>query len=206
MKVIVYGEEKDTAGMLELLNKEIPQEVKRIVTRRNFEDMSAAQIWMRTERDVYPYIGEDSLIVLTHPLGSMVAGSLIERFYPKQKTVWYGKGATKVMKGLKAAYVLVAWKIRRMEIYQQMKAVCQETKIIEHDGEEWKEFIGRTAIDKMEITEKVKSTQGAPIFVLHPEIPVRRVKEIVDWRNEVIDFEEMMLQQIKAKLGIKDYL
>ena len=204
IKVLVYGGRKSVVGVARFLEKEMPVEAEILSPKREFLSLSTAEIAEETESDLYPLIGRNELIILADPLGAVAAKERMENRYPKQKFVGYGQGIARIIKKLKSVYVLVALKIRRLEIYQRLKAECQQTEIRESDGEEWKKLVEDGQISKEEIMEKVKTAQGAPILVFHPELPCFKIKEVVDWRNEVIDMEGELLKIVKAKLGFEN--
>lgn len=202
-KVLVYGGEESVERTTSLLEKEIPTEIEAIVARRDYSEMNAAGIMEGTERDLFPRMGNDKLIVLADVSVAAIIGTEMHNRYPAQRLVWYGQSLVRVIRKLKRAYILVSLKIRRRETYQRMKAACQGTDLIESDDDGWLELIRKKRIDKMEITEQVKTARGAPIVVLHPDIPIWKMKEIVDWRNEIVDLEAELLESVKGELGLK---
>ena len=205
IKVLVYGGRESARRIARFLEKEMPVEAETLIPREEFLELSTAGIVEETENDLYPLIGKKELIGLADPLGAVAAKELMKNWYPKQKFVGYGQGIAQVVKKLKSVYVLVTLKIRRLEIYQRFKAECQQTEIRETDGEEWKELIEDKWASKEEIMEKVRSAQGAPILPFHPKLPCYKIREIVDWRNEVIDMEAELLKAIKTELGLKKW-
>ncbi len=204
-KVLVYGGKKNTEAMADFLEEEMLIEVKRLVVEEDFSELSSAGIMEKTEEDLSKEIGREELIVLADPLDALVTGKELRNRYPEQKFVWYGQGIERIIKRLKTIYVLTCQRIRRLEIYQRTKAACQEIKIVESDSAGWKEMTERDVVGKEEIMEKVKSAQGAPILVLSPDLSFRRMKELVDWRGEVIDIEKELLITVKAALGLKNW-
>ena len=205
-KVLVYGGGKNTDRTAALFEQEMPLVVVKKTLEGDYSRMSTAQILDKMENDLFSRGERGELIVLADPLEGLVAGRELKKRYPRQKIVWYGQGIIRIMARMKTAYVLVSERIRRTEWYQKMKAACQRTSFSEHDGGGWKEMMKQKRIEKMELMEKVRSAQGAPIIVFHSEIPVGWVKEVVDWRNDVVDLEEMLLARVKAELGLKDWL
>lgn len=205
MKVLVYGGEKDIESVADFLESEMPVEVRKIIAKRNFAELSTAEILETTERDLMNVIGKNELIVLANPFDAIVTGGELRRRYPKQKFAWYGQGIEREVQKFKMLYVLTSLKIQRLEIYQRMKARCQEIRIVEGDSVGWKEMAEKGRVEKEEVTEKVKSTRGAPIIVFHPELSFTRIREIVDWRGEVVDIERGLLSAIKETLGLKKW-
>lgn len=205
IKVLVYGGEKNARRAAWFLGREMPLEIKCLTTEKDFLELSTAKIVKETDNALCPLIGRNEVIVLADPLDALATEEILKNRYPEQKFVGYGHGIARLIKRLKAVYVVVAQKIRRMEVYQRIKAECQQTEIRESDGWEWKELIENGTPGKEEIMEKVRSAQGAPIVVFHPEVPCFRMKEVVDWRNEVIDMEEELLKSVKVELGLKNW-
>ena len=205
IKVLVYGGEKETEDVANFLESEMPVEVKKLIAKRELKDLSTAEILEITERDLVGIIGKNELIVLANPFGAIATGKELKRRYPEQKFVWYGQGIEREVQKFRMLYVLTSLKIKRLEVYQRMKARCQGIQIVEDDSVGWKEMTEKGKVEKEEVTEKVKSTRGAPIIVFHPELSFSRIREIVDWRGEVIDIERGLLSAIKAILGLKKW-
>lgn len=206
MKVLVYGGERNAESTAGILEEEMLLEVKKITSIRNFTEMSAAEIMEETEKELSLTARGEELIVLADPLGSALVGRELKRRHPGRKIICYGQGVTKGLRRMRAVYVLATEKVRRSEWYQRMKAACQRTVIREHSGRGWREVVEQKRTDKIEIMEKVKSAQGAPIVVLHPEMAAGRVKEVVDWRNDVVDLEKTLVKKAKTMLGRKNWL
>lgn len=203
IKVLVYGELESVERIAAFLEKEIPIEVNKLVVKKKFLEMSMAEVMRKTENDLYNLIGKNDLIILTDPMDVMVTGEELRRRYPEQKFVYYGQGLERVVRKLKMIYILTSQKIRRSEAYQRMKARCQDMEIIEPDSVGWIEMMKKKWVDKEEIAEKVKSVQGAPIIVFHPELSLAKMKALIDWRGEVVDIEKVLLTSVKAELGFK---
>lgn len=204
-KVLVYGGKEDAIRTTQAIEAEVPVEIDCKIARKKFFELSSAEIVEETENDLFPILGENELIVLSNPLDAIVTGDILKSRYPKQKFISYGQGIAQAIKKLKAVYILVSMHIRRRKEYQMIKAECQQTEIRESDGEEWRGLIENRLVSKEEIMERVKSAQGAPIIVFHPELPFYRIKELVDWRNEMVDMEEMLVRAVKAELGLEDW-
>jgi hypothetical protein len=201
--VLVYGGKKAVEWVAGFLEKEILVEIKRVIHGEDFSEFSDVRIWQETEKDLADAIGRHELIVLADPLNAILMGKELERRYPEQKFAWYGQGVEQMVRKCKRIYILVSSKIRRMELYQRTKARCQEIEIVESDPGEWKEIIEKEDPGKEEIMEKVKLAQGAPIFVFDSGLLFPRVRDVVDWRGEVIDMEKGLLLVIKNRLGLK---
>ena len=202
IKVLVYGGKKNALSIGQFLEQRIPVEVNVMTSRMEFSELSTAQIVKETEDALCSQIGRNELIVLADPLDAVVAEETLRTRYPRQKFVCYGQGLTRIIQRLEAVYILVALKIRRLELYQRIKAQCQKTEIRETEGQEWKKLIENRRRTKEEVMRTVRLAQGAPIVVFHPDFSCSEIKEIVDWRNEVIDLEEEILKSAKAELGL----
>ena len=203
IKVLVYGGKKIVEWVADFLEREIIAEVKKMIPKEDFLELSNAGIWQETEKDLADAIGKNELIVLADPLDAMVMGKELERRYPEQKFAWYGQGVEQMVRKCKALYILASRKIRRMDLYQRTKARCQEIKIMESEPDGWKEIIEKEEVDRGEIIEKVRTAQGAPIFVFDSELLFPKVRDIIDWRGEMIDMEKGLLLVIKDRLGLK---
>lgn len=202
----MYGGRKDVEWVAELLEREMLLEVKKVIAERDFNDLSTVGILRETEEDLKDMIGWNELIVLANPLSAIIAGKDLVRKYPKQKFVWYGQGIEQTVRKFERLCILTSQKIRRLETYQRMKARCQEIKITEPDPGGWKEITEKDKVEKEEIMEKVKSAQGAPIVVFDSELSFTKVREVVDWRGEVIDMEKGLLLAVKMVLGLKKWM
>ena len=205
MRVLIYGGEKETENIASFLEGEMPVEIKKLIVKRELASLSTAEILDVTERDLMNVIGKSELIVLANPLDAIVAGEELKKRYPEQKFAWYGQGIERVARKFKMLYVLTSSKIQRLEVYQRMKARCQEIQIVEDDSVGWKEITEKGRVEKEEVVEKVKSVQGAPIIVFHPELLFSKVREIVDWRGEVVDIEKGLLLAIRTTLRLKKW-
>ena len=181
-------------------------EVEMIPAKDNFLEMSPTEVARRTENDLSNSIGKNELIVFADPVTTMMAEGELKKRYAKQKFVGYGQSLVRVIKKLKTVYILTTQKISRLDLYQRMKGECQGTKIMESGGEEWIELTKKDKVKKEEIMEKVKAAQGAPILVFRPDLSLQKMKEIVDWRGEVVDMEKELLVDIKNELGLKRWL
>ena len=205
MKVLVYGCSDNVTAIADYLEQELPIETQKLITEKSFLEMNSAEIIEKTENDLRGSIGENELIVLADPLDALVTINELKRRHPRQKFVCYGQGIERIVGKLKAIYVLTCKKIRQLEVYQRMKARCQEMEIIESDGAGWRELLKKRWIGREEIMEELKSARGAPIVVFHPDLSFTRIREIVDWRGEVVDMEKALLTVIKAELGLKKW-
>lgn len=205
MKVLVYGGAEEVERIATFLEDEMPFEVKRMIMSGRTLEMSMAEILRKTEDDLYDSIGRNEVIILADFLTTMATKLALTKKYPNQKFVGYGQGILRTVKKLKKVCVLTTQKIRRLELYQRMKAVCQETKIIEMGSTGWQEMMRKRNVEKIELRRKLESAQGAPILVFHPDLSLARIKELVDWRNEVIDVERELLADVKAALGVKNW-
>ena len=203
IKVLVYGDSENAERIANFLKAEIPVEVTTLVAKKKFLEMSSAEVMRRTENDLYNLICKNELIVLADPMSVMVAGEELKRRYPEQKFVCYGQGLERIVRKLKKIYILTSQKIRRLEIYQKMKARCQEIEIIEPDSAGWIEMMEKKWVSKEEVMEKMKSVQGAPIIVFHPDLPLPKMKALIDWRGDVVDVEKELLASVKTVLGFK---
>ena len=203
-QILVYGSEGSTEAVARFLEGELPIEVDRMVSTEDFRDASTRKVLEITEKDVVPIIGKYKIIVLADPLGAMVCESILAKRYPEQRFVSYGWGMAKLIKKLRTVYVLVSMNIRRLEEYQKIKAKCQETEVREPDPAGWVELVRTEWPSKEQIIEEVKSAQDAPIIVCHPELPSDKIRELVDWRGEVMDVKVEMLIDLKNKIGMKD--
>lgn len=202
-QILVYGGKRDVDAVATFLEGELPIEAEKMVSTRDFMNLSAAEILEVTEGDIIPIIGEYKIIVLADPLGAMVCQSILSSRYPRQQFVSYGWGMARLIKKLKTVYVLVSMNIRRLEEYQKIKAECQETEVKEPDPTGWVELVRSEWPSKEQITREVKSAQDAPIIVCHPEIPFEKIRDLVDWRGEVMDVKPEMLADLKMKIGMK---
>lgn len=205
ISVLVYGCVESAERIAKVLESEMLVEVRKLVIEGSFSDLSTAEIMKRTEGDLSKVIGRYDLIILADPLDVMASGAELKRKYPEQKFVCYGQGLERVVQKLKTIYILTSQKIRRLEVYQRMKARCQEMKIVELDSVGWKEMMEKKWINKEELMKKIKSVQGAPIIVFHPELSLVRMKEIIDWRGDVVDVERALLKTVQRELGLKNW-
>ena len=203
MRILVYGSRKSVWAIARFLESELPIETEKLISAMEFEGACSAEIDEGTENELRDKIGRYDVIVLADPINALKMNERLNRKYPKQKFVGYGWGLARMIKKYRTIFILASREVRRTEEYQKMKAECQGVEIMESDGGGWIELIRGKCPTKEEIMERVKSACGAPILVLHQGLPWNEVREIVDWRGEVVDMEEQILAGIKAELGLK---
>lgn len=201
--VLVYGDIRSVAWVEKALERELPVKVRSIVATENFMKLSPVEMVQGVEEELKGELGGDEIVVLADPLVATITKAELERRYPKQKIIGYGQGIAGLVQGLEKVHVLVERRIKSSEVYQEMKAKCQQTEIVELDTVGWVELLRERWVTKEEITEQVRSTRGAPIIVFHPELPFRKMQELIDWRNELVDIERLLLDIIRRDLKLR---
>lgn len=206
-EIIVYDFEFGSQELADYLERELPVVVTRMIDPRKISECDNREVQEMVVEAVRPYIGRAEVIVVTNPLVVAVALERLRGEFPRQIFVGYGQKMEGLISRMEKVFVLAPGRMKRMEMYQKMKAKCQETEINELDPARWMGLIKRGWLAKEEMTEEAKRLGGAKVVIIDPEMVVyeQKVEEMVGWRGEVVDMKAELLRQVKTEMGLEKW-
>lgn len=206
-EILVYDCKFGRGEIAKYLDDELPFVVERIYSKTSLEiaKMSCKEIFEMVRRDLGRFVGQGKTIVLANPTVALVAGEQLRRRFPQQKFVGCGKRELHGEIGrAERVFVLASKRFKALNEYQSMKAMCQETQILEPDCQKWIDLMDGGWGKSNEAVQEVQSLGGAKVVMCHPRILERRdgVAEMVNWRGELADMRETILSRLRVQYGI----
>lgn len=186
-KVIVYG----GIGANEIKNmieNDLPIDVVEILDEAEGSSRRGIEIRKMAETKLMPYLGKSEVIIFTDAIVTIAVRDYFCKKYPKQKFVWFAEDITTVVGRKERVAIFASDEIRRYQEYQEMKASCQETEILE-------------------ITEVNSSMNGnvLPVMILTATklLIEDELRRMLGWGIEVIDWKESIMDELYVALGLK---
>ncbi|MBQ3309803.1 hypothetical protein IJG78_03990 [Candidatus Saccharibacteria bacterium] len=101
--------------------------------------------------------------------------------------------------------IVTSGEIRRSEEYQTEKAKMQECEIVELDFEEWRKAASGDSEAIRRVQQETISQSAAKIIIHSTEIlaEIDKVKQIIDWRAEIIDMRIETAKRVEKSLGMR---
>ena len=209
-KVLVYDYSVYGQTLCQYLEDELPIRTERIVDSADIEKMSDREIFWHVIEKIRPFIGKVIGVVIASPLVVAVAAGELEKLFPRQKFLYYGGG---VLNGLRRIDqmglnqgdkigIFVGDRIRRTRRYQASKAACQEMEVDELDCAKWLDLLDKGWLSQNDIIEEFRHRLGMKIVLCHQSMLIRenRLREMVDWRGEIINLEKEIVLPLKQMI------
>ena len=204
-RILVYDCSLFGQALGKFLERELSVGVDVITDTFRPQDVSDREICERVAEKIKPYIGKVAGVVIANPLIVSVVVGELEKIFPGQRFVYYGKAFSRDVSKFNRMAVLAQKRIRRTERYQASKAACQEVEIEELNCGRWIRMIDNGWMGQEEIVSEFRHKLGTKIVIYHQGILMRerKLEEIVDWRGELIDMKKEMV--LPLKWAIKEW-
>ena len=206
-KVLIFDCGFCGAELEQRIRDALPVEVERITIKTKHNNTEV----MSTRRDICDevelYVGVADVIVITNPiLASSILSELREKF-PGQKFVGYDGDSSEAISGASELLILAPVSLRRTEAYQWIKAKYNGIDVVEPDCEKWIQATKyRNKLTSSSLLDEVKI--GVRVLVLYEDLLLRRdrLKEIIGWRGEIINFEEDITKKVGKACGLTKWV
>ena len=198
-KILVYDCSLFGQALGQFLENELSVQVEQIMDVFDPQEMSDREICERVAKEIKPYIGRVTGVVIANPLIVSVVVGELEKIFPKQRFIYYGKVFSGDVSKFNRMAMLAQERVRRTERYQALKAACQEVEIEELNCGKWIGMIDNGWIGQEKIIAEFRHKLGTKIVLYHQALLMRERKlaEIVDWRGELVDMKKELILPIK---------
>lgn len=207
LKIVVFDPGWGGELIGDFIEEELPVEVIRIIDFKHapYADKSRAEILQLTDEAVRPWVNEVDVIVLASSEVALLTQEYLEQKYPEQKFVSYGRGLDELIGKIDKALILTTKGARKTKKYQEMKAGCQGSLLVEPDCDKWEELVDDGMMTDEIIKDTVRGFEGGTI-VIHCAgfLDVEdNLKRIFRWRADVINFKKVMMRDLCAALELQ---
>lgn len=198
-KVLVYDCSLFGQTVGQFLEKELSVKVEQVMDVFDPQRMSDRDICERVAKEIEPYIGKVIGVVIANPLIVSVVVGELEKIFPEQRFVYYGKAFSGDVSKINRMAMLAQERIRRTERYQASKAAFQEVEIEELNCGKWIGMIDNGWIGQEDIIAEFRHKLGTKIVLYHQALLMRerKLEEIVDWRGELVDMKKELVLPLK---------
>ena len=198
-RILVYDCSLFGRTLGKFLEQELGVGVEAVVDFSRLQEMSDREICRHVAEKIRPYMAEKAGIVIASPLVVAVVAGELEKIFPKKKFVYYGRGALDKINVEERVTILTLERIRRTERYQTLKAGWQGAEIDEPNCGEWLGLMDQGWWGGKKIAKNFEHKLGMKVMIYHQAFLLREkeVKEIVDWRGELVDVKREIVAPVR---------
>ena len=191
----------------DFIAEEIPFRVEKVIDYKNaqYGEKDFEELRDLVERALLKYIGKVRVIVLADAVMALELMDYLQRKYPRQKFVGYGRGLVKMirMMGMKKVMVLTTNGVKKQGMFKMMEKMA-EARIVEPECRGWGKKIDDGEMMDGEVRRTVEKFRGDAVVIYATGFldVEENIKKYVKKRTKVVDMKGVLLKDVCEALGL----